>query len=69
MLPLATIVLAMACSSDDEATQSPTVVGNSDVEIKLSVGGGTRTRASVESDANGMFNLNNLGIFMLSTRG
>ncbi len=67
LLPLATIVLTMACSNDDETPQSLTVVGNSDVEIKLSVGGGTRTRASVESDANGMFNLNNLGIFMLGT--
>ncbi len=67
LLPLATIVLTMACSNDDETSQSLTVVGNSDVEIKLSVGGGTSTRASVESNVNGMFNLNNLGIFMLGT--
>ena len=67
LLPLATIVLTMACSNDDETSQSLTVVGNSDVKIKLSVGGGTSTRASVESNVNGMFNLNNLGIFMLGT--
>ena len=68
LLSLATLVLATACSNDDETTvKSPTVVGNSDVEIKLSMGSSTGTRASVESDANGMFDLDNLGIFMLGT--
>lgn len=64
MLPL-----ILACSTDEERVESGegTVVGNSDVEVKLSVASGVTTRASVESDENGLFELDNLGIFMLGT--
>lgn len=65
LLPLATVVLTTACSSDDEVTKSPIVVGNSDVEVRLSTGGGTR--ASIESNAQGLFEANGMGIFMLAT--
>ena len=59
-----------ACSADDDgsATKSPVVVGNSDVMVKLSAGQGTRTRASLESDDDGLFEAQGLGIFMLATQ-
>ena len=68
--PMALMVpLFLACSSDDErfGQNEEIQVGNSDVEVKLSMYSGGTTRASVESDANGLFELDNLGIYMLGT--
>lgn len=58
-----------SCSSDDSISSEPvsTHIGNSDVEIKLSTGSSTPgTRASIESDANGVFEAEGLGIFCLA---
>lgn len=70
--PLALAALLAACSNGDElATETIDVnlYGNSDVEVKLA-SGVNATRSSVESDANGLFNItgnDKLGIFMLAT--
>ena len=69
-LPIALVVALLAsCSNDDESVgQSEDILlGNSDVEVKLSTASGGITRASVESDANGLFELDNIGIYMLGT--
>lgn len=69
-LPIALVVALLAsCSNDDESVgQSEEILlGNSDVEVKLSTASGGITRASVESDANGLFELDNIGIYMLGT--
>lgn len=65
LLTLATIALATACSNDNEAPK--TFVGDSDVEIKLSIDSETGTRASIESDGQGLFEADSMGIFMLAT--
>jgi hypothetical protein len=69
--PIALVVAFLtSCSSDDERVrQSEDILfGNSDVEVKLSsASGGGLTRASVESEDNGLFELDHIGIYMLGT--
>lgn len=68
-LSLFAVAALAACSSDDEqaAQQHFGVIANSDVEVRLSAGSGIGTRSSVESDDQGLFSLDSLGIFMLAT--
>lgn len=63
---LAAVALT-ACTSDDESSKQTVSLEDSPVMIRLSAGGGAKTRASVESTNTGMFNLDSLGIFMLAT--
>ena len=55
-----------ACSVSEDDPWQPTETDKDRVEIKLSAGG-SMTRASVESDVNGLFEADGLGIFMLAT--
>lgn len=72
LTPLTVAALLAACSNGDELTTETIDVnfyGCSDVEVKLA-SGVNATRSSVESDANGLFNItgnDKLGIFMLAT--
>jgi len=67
-LPILTAVMLTACSADDEASKTETVnLDNSPVQIRLSVMRGHQTRSSIESNDDGLFKLDGLGIFMLAT--
>lgn len=65
------LAVVASCSSDKELTEAITVeeagrtITNSDVEIRLS-SGANGTRASVESDENGLFELDSLGVYCLA---
>lgn len=66
---LGMIAFLASCSSDDNIIapaddNSTAVIGNSDVEIKLS--SGSQTRASIESSATGVFEAKGLGVFCLA---
>ena len=67
LTPLALAALLVACSSEEEQSTETIVIGNSDVEVKLAAGGYNITRASIESSADSLFDVNGLGIFMLAT--
>jgi hypothetical protein len=63
-----------ACSQDDASSSSSlgdqgdggiTIGADSEIEIRLSQS--NLTRASIETDENGLFNANGVGIFMLAT--
>ena len=63
---MAAVAALSSCSSDEEGGPAADIpVGFSDVEIRLS-GGGAGTRASIESDDNGLFEAEGLGIFALA---
>lgn len=71
ILSLTAALLLMACSSDEDLTAVQRLTpeaafADSDVEIKLSSGSSATTRASVESDANGLFEADGVGIFLLA---
>lgn len=67
LTPLALAALLVACSSEENVSQD-ILTEEGMVEIKLSAGGsGSTTRGSIESDADGLFEANGLGIFMLAT--
>lgn len=67
ILGFAALALLASCSSEDNCNGNDVsqTIGNSDVEIRLG-SGNTGTRASVESDANGTFEAEGLGIFCLA---
>ena len=70
IVPVALAALLAACSNEEEiANNSNTVIlDEGKVEIKLSTGGSNHnTRAAIESDANGLFEADGLGIYMLAT--
>lgn len=68
-LCMAVAAIATGCSSDDELTtaQLPVEVTNSDVKIHLA-SRSPITRSSIESDDNGMFEADGLGIFCLAKK-
>lgn len=65
------LAVVASCSSDNELSEVITIeeasktITNSDVEIRLS-SGANGTRSSVESDDNGVFELNGLGVYCLA---
>lgn len=67
LLAIAAMALLVSCSNEDDKTVNNKfsgVIENSNVEILLSTGG--HTRGSIESDANGLFEAEGLGIFCLA---
>lgn len=65
-LSLLAVAALSACTADDDSAQQTIDIDDSPVEVRLSAGSGSKTRASVESDANGLFEVEGLGIFMLA---
>lgn len=69
-LVLSATTLLAACSNADEFDSASTDTGrvvDSDVPIRLTANNVTLTRGSVESDDNGQFNLDGIGVFCLAT--
>ena len=66
------VVVAMAsCAADegmDDSASEGLLIGNSDVEIRLSSGSNQGSRAIVDSDVNGNFELDGLSIFCLADK-
>ena len=64
---LAAVALT-ACSTDEEVSNKDALsLDDTPVQIRLSVGRGHQTRSSIESNDDGLFKLDSLGIFMLAT--
>lgn len=62
---MAAVAMLTSCSDDERVgTAADVPVGFSDVPIRLSSGGATR--ASIESDDNGLFETDSIGIFALA---
>lgn len=67
LLAIAAMALFVSCSNEDDKSvnnEFSGIIENSNVEILLSTGG--HTRGSIESDANGLFEAEGLGIFCLA---
>lgn len=69
LLGLGMIAFLASCSSDESVIapaddNTTTTITNSDVEIKLS--SGSKTRASIESDPSGAFEVDSIGIYCLA---
>lgn len=66
----ASLLMLTACSSDEDLTAprltAEQAFADSDVEIRLSSGSKAVTRSSVESNSDGLFEAEGLGIFLLA---
>ena len=73
LVPVALAALLAACSNEEEIanySSNTAILDEGNVEIKLSTGGPnrlTRSLGAIESDNQGLFDVDSMGIFMLAT--